>query len=182
MGTSGSGLGLSVVYGIIKDHRGYYDIFSEVGKGTEFVFYLPASDEQPHVMQKTEQSLEGDATILVIDDDKSQRELTCQLLSSLGYKVHEAENGHHALDFLKENAVDLAVIDMIMETDFDGMDTYREIIKIHPTQKAIIVSGFSETGRVQTMQQLGAGEYIRKPFTLNRIGEAIKKALNSNEK
>ena len=181
MGTSGSGLGLSVVYGIAKDHKGYYDINSEVGKGTEFIFYFPIMTKGKETEFIREMDITGTETILVVDDVKDQRDVSCELLDSLGYKVHKTANGHEALQFLKENEVDLVILDMIMEKDFDGLDTYTEIIEIRPDQKAIITSGFSATDRVLKMQKLGAGQYIKKPFTLKTIGEAVRIELDKKE-
>jgi len=178
MGTSGSGLGLSVVYGIIKDHKGYYDVFSTVEEGTEFVLYFPVCEEAPGKEPDTVTNVEGSETVLVVDDVEEQREIASELLSSLGYKVETVQNGSEAIEYLKDNRVDIIVLDMIMEKDFDGLDTYREIIKLYPGQKAIIVSGFSPTDRVDEMQRLGAGLYVKKPYTLTIISKAIREELD----
>ncbi len=178
MGLSGSGLGLSVVYGIVKDHRGYYDIFSDIGQGTEFVLYFPVTDQSEKSTNGNGRIYSGTESILVVDDITEQRDVAYELLSSVGYKVETVENGHKALEYLSKNSVDIIVLDMIMEKDFDGLDTYREILKLHPGQKAIIVSGFSATDRVREIQKLGAGPYIKKPFTLRTIGKAIREELD----
>ncbi len=181
MGSSGSGLGLSVVYGILKDHKGYYDIFSEVGRGTEFVLYFPVCKEEVNRPDKIESDFGGTESILVIDDVPEQREIASDLLSSLGYKVNTAENGRAAVEYLKKNKADIILLDMIMEKDFDGLDTYREIIKIHPGQKAIIVSGFSATHRVNKAMDLGAGNYIRKPYSRDQLAQAIRAELDKKQ-
>jgi two-component system, cell cycle sensor histidine kinase and response regulator CckA len=178
MGRSGSGLGLSVVYGIIKDHNGYYDILSEVGKGTEFILYFPVSKKSVAAAVIEKKQNRGTESVLVVDDEENQREIARALLSSLGYNVETAANGHHAVEYLKSHTADIIILDMIMENDFDGLDTYREIIKIHPSQKAIIASGFSTTRRVDEMQKLGAGQYIRKPYTRDNISKAIREELD----
>jgi len=178
MGSSGSGLGLSVVYGIIKDHRAHYDIFSEIGQGTEFIFYFPITKQMERTSNNVEKIRGGTERVLVVDDIAEQREIAVELLGSLGYKVHTAENGRKALEYLSKHSVDMVVLDMIMEKDFDGLDTYREILNLHPGQKAVIVSGFSATERVRETQDLGAGEYIKKPFTLDTIGHTIRKELD----
>ena len=113
-----------------------------------------------------------------MDDEATQRELAFAILSSLGYKVETAKNGHEALIHLSNKQVDVVVLDMIMEEGFDGLDTYREILKIRPQQKAIIVSGFSVTERVSQMQQLGAGAYVSKPYTSKQIARAIRAELD----
>jgi len=184
MGSSGSGLGLSVVYGIVKDHKGYYDINSTPSAGTEFILYFPLCDvnEDQHIAN--EEKFDGCETVLVIDDVEEQREIARELLSSLGYRVSTVNNGREAIKYLKTNSTDIIILDMIMEKDFDGLDTYEEILKIHPAQKAVIVSGFSATDRVNQMMELGAGEYIKKPYSLRQrvnqmmelgAGEYIKK-------
>jgi len=179
MGTSGSGLGLSVVYGIVKDHKAYYDILSDVGKGTEFILYFPVGDDK--IKQDTAtatQEIYGAETILVVDDIEEQREMAAELLASMNYQVATARNGREAVKYLRNHQVDLVMLDMIMENDFDGLDTYREVIKIHPGQKALVVSGFSATDRVQEMKRLGAGEYIKKPYTRETLGRAVRNTLN----
>jgi CheY-like chemotaxis protein len=181
MGSSGSGLGLSVVYGVVKDHKGYYDILSEIGKGTEFILYFPLTEATVRVRHQPSQELRGSESVLVVDDDDSQREMATELLASLGYRVTSAANGHEALDCLRKQPVDLVMLDMIMERDFDGLDTYREILKIRPAQKAIIVSGFSSTDRVLEMQELGAGQYVKKPYTRNVLASALRAELDRTE-
>jgi PAS domain S-box-containing protein len=181
MGTSGSGLGLSVVYGVVKDHKGYYDILSEVGRGTEFILYFPLTGATTELRYQPTQELRGTESVLVVDDDGSQREMATDLLTSLGYRVMSAANGHEALAYLQKQPVDIIMLDMIMEKDFDGLDTYREILKIRPAQKAIVVSGFSSTDRVLEMQKLGAGMYVKKPYTIRMLASALRDELDRTE-
>lgn len=178
MGSSGSGLGLSVVYGIVKDHNGYYDIFSKVGEGTEFVLYFPVCNKSVEEKSNVASNYKGSETILVIDDVEEQRIIASELLTSLGYRVESVCGGREAVKYLKNNSVDIILLDMIMEDDFDGLDTYREIIKLHPGQKAVIASGYSATDRVNKTQQLGAGRYIKKPYSRDTIGQAIREELD----
>jgi two-component system cell cycle sensor histidine kinase/response regulator CckA len=96
----------------------------------------------------------------------------------LGYSVTAVSSGEEAVRFLQENSVDLVLLDMIMEPGIDGLETYRRILELHPKQKAIIVSGFSETERVKEAQRLGAGAYVKKPFLLEKIGRAVKNELD----
>jgi PAS domain S-box-containing protein len=177
MGASGSGLGLAVVYGIIKDHKGYYDILSELGKGTEFLLYFPVSHQAAVATPPANTDLEGTGTILVVDDVPEQREIAEQILISLGYQVAAAASGREALAHITDRPVDLIVLDMILERDLDGLDTYREILKLNPSQKAIIVSGFAATDRVSQMQAMGAGVYLKKPYIRQQLAEAVKQEM-----
>jgi len=180
MGRSGTGLGLAVVWGMVKDHNGYIDVLSTEGKGTTLTLYFPA----------TRQGLDGDKqqssitdymgnaeSILVVDDVKGQREIACGILKKLGYSVRSVSNGEEAIAYMRENSADLLVLDMIMDPDIDGLETYKKILELHPGQKAIIASGFSETERVKEAQRLGAGEYIKKPYTVEKIGLAVRAEL-----
>jgi two-component system cell cycle sensor histidine kinase/response regulator CckA len=178
MGRSGSGLGLSVVYGIVKDHKGYYDVVSEIGKGTEFIIYFPVATTVEPVTPEVDRDYRGQEEVLVVDDSEEQLELAKELISSFGYRIVTSRNGHEAIDYLRNHRVDLVVLDMIMERNFDGLDTYREIVKIHPGQRAIIASGFSPTKRVVEMRELGAGEYVKKPYTREAIGKAVRAELD----
>jgi two-component system cell cycle sensor histidine kinase/response regulator CckA len=117
-------------------------------------------------------------SILVVDDVKEQRELAARMLGTLDYRVTAAASGEEAVDLLKAIAVDLVVLDMIMEPGMDGLDTYRKIIEIRPGQKAIIVSGFAETERVIEAQSLGVGAYVRKPYVKERLGLAVRKEID----
>jgi len=178
MGSSGSGLGLSVVYGILKDHKGYYDINSKVNIGTEFILYFPACKQE--AVKKTEAcgNYSGSEKILIVDDVAEQREIASEILANFGYRVERAACGREAIEICRKNTYDLIIMDMIMEKDFDGLDTYREIININPGQKAIIVSGFSASDRVNQTIQLGAGQYIKKPYTINQLGQAVRDELD----
>ena len=120
-------------------------------------------------------------TILIVDDVRDQRELASSMLIKLGYSAKAVSSGEEAIDYLKNNSTLLVLLDMIMDPGIDGLDTYRQIIKLHPKQKAIIASGFSETKRVKEAQKLGAGQYVKKPYTLEKIGIAVKNELASGE-
>jgi CheY-like chemotaxis protein len=119
----------------------------------------------------------GGETILVVDDLASQRDISCHLLDTLGYQTEAVASGEEAVEYMQNRSVDLILLDMIMDPGINGRETYERIIKIHPNQKAIIVSGFTETDEVKKAQQLGAGRYIKKPFTIETIGLAVKEEL-----
>ena len=180
MGRSGTGLGLAVVWGIVKDHDGHIDVQSKYGKGSTFTIYFPATREELAGDQRKispEHYMGRGESILVVDDVKEQREVAASMLTRLGYKVHAVSSGEEAVDYLKTHTMDLLVLDMIMDPGIDGLETYRRVLEINPKQKAVIVSGYSETGRVKKAQELGAGFYVRKPYLLEKIGLAIRNEL-----
>jgi two-component system, cell cycle sensor histidine kinase and response regulator CckA len=180
MGRSGTGLGMAVVWGTVKDHKGYIDVKSTEGKGSTFTLYFPESREKMAKNESisTDEDYMGKGeSILVVDDVKEQIELALTMLTTLGYSAHAASSGEEAVEYLKEHTVDLIVLDMVMDPGMDGLDTYKKIIKMHPQQKAIIASGFSETDRVKEAQRLGAGAYVKKPYTLEKIGISVRDEL-----
>ena len=181
MGRSGTGLGLTIVWGTVKDHNGYIDVQTEVGQGTTFTLYFPATREDLSEQEQKvpiEQFIGNGESVLVIDDVAEQREVAAGLLTRLGYKVHSVSSGEEAVEYLKGNKADILVLDMIMAPGIDGLETYQWILKVNPKQKAIIVSGFSETERVKKAQKLGAGAYVKKPYILEKIGMAIRDEIN----
>ncbi|MDD5712516.1 MAG: PAS domain S-box protein [Smithellaceae bacterium] len=182
MGRSGTGLGLTVVWGTVKDHDGYIDVQSKVGEGSVFSIYLPVTREKE--MTEGERPIPPEEyrgngeQILIVDDMGEQRELIQIMLGKLGYRVAAVGSGEEAVQYLKNNKCDLIILDMILGTGLDGLDTYRRIKEINPGQKAVIVSGFSETERVKKAQELGAGPYVRKPYIMEKIGLAVRKELD----
>ncbi len=182
MGRSGTGLGMAVVWGTIQDHQGYINIKSELNRGTIFELFFPAT-EAPRLQEQTVSPLTflrgNQETILIVDDMKEQIEIATVILKKLGYTPVSVSSGEDAVTYLKTHSVDLIILDMIMDPGMDGLDTYREIIEIHPRQKAVIASGYAENDRVKTLQKLGAGAYIKKPYTIENIGQAINEALRS---
>ena len=179
MGRSGTGLGLAVVWNTVQDHDGYIKVKTSKN-GTVFELYFPVT--------RDEVVIEGDAVpvddylgngekILVVDDEQRQREIACGILTKLGYIAEAASSGEDAVEYLKKQSVDLIVLDMIMPKGINGRETYKRIIKIHPGQKAIIASGYAETPDVKKAQKLGAGRYIKKPYTIGKIGLAVKEEL-----
>ena len=99
------------------------------------------------------------------------------MLDALGYKTQAVSSGKEAVEYLKEHSIDLILLDMIMDPGINGRETYEQIIKIHPNQKAIIASGFAETDDVKEAQKIGAGKYLKKPLTLEKIGIAVRDEL-----
>jgi DNA-binding NtrC family response regulator len=113
----------------------------------------------------------------VVDDEENQREIALGLLTRLGYKAEAVSSGEEAVEYLKENTVDLIVLDMIMPKGMNGRETYEAVIGIHPGQKAVIASGFARTEEVKAAQILGAGRYIKKPYTMETLGLAVRGEL-----
>jgi PAS domain S-box-containing protein len=183
MGRSGTGLGMAVVWGTVKDHKGYIDVQSTDGKGTTFTLYFPITRME---ISKDESSLSiedymgSGELILVVDDVEEQREIASEMLRKLGYSVESAASGEEAVEYMENNTTDLIILDMIMEPGINGRETYENILKYHPNQKAIIASGFSETDDVKKAQELGAGKYIKKPYILEKIGLAVRDELARN--
>jgi two-component system, cell cycle sensor histidine kinase and response regulator CckA len=182
MGRSGSGLGMAVVWGTVKDHSGYIDARSVQGEGTVFDLYFPISRQ---AMEPAAEALPMDRyrgageSVLVVDDIKEQRDLAEFILKKLNYRVETVASGEEAVGYVRQTPVDILVLDMIMTAEMDGLETYRQILAVAPGQKAIIASGFSESERVLEAQRLGAGRYIRKPYRMEQIGVALREQLDN---
>ncbi|MFN2354171.1 MAG: ATP-binding protein [Desulfopila sp.] len=180
MGRSGTGLGMSVVWGTVKDHKGYIEVTSEKDEGAVFTLYFPASrdelnQEEPTTLPTLRKG-RGEK-ILVVDDVEEQLIIATSILQRLGYTVETAASGEQAIEMVEGAAYHVIILDMIMDPGMDGLTTYGKILDINPSQKAIIASGFSETWRVRRTMELGAGSYIKKPYTIETLAAAIQKEL-----
>lgn len=181
MGRSGTGLGLAVVWGTVKDHHGYIEVKSSDNEGTVFNLYLPATSKavtQENLPSPIERFRGRGESILVVDDVKEQRDIAFRFLSALNYSVAVVSSGEEALDYLKDKKVELLLLDMIMDPGLNGLETYKRVLEMHPRQKAIIASGYSETELVHEAQKLGAGQYLKKPYNLEHIGMAARRELS----
>ena len=166
MGRSGTGLGLAVVWNVVQDHKGYIDVTSNEN-GTTFELFFPITRKK--ISERKDLSipfkdLKGDGEkiwLLMMSQAKEIYPVGCWKPSAMITKA--VSSGEEAVEYLKENTVNLILLDMIMDPGINGRETYERIIKIHPNQKAIIVSGFAETDDVKETQKLGAGKYIKKP-------------------
>ncbi|MEN8141269.1 MAG: response regulator [Thermodesulfobacteriota bacterium] len=179
MGQSGTGLGLAVVWNTMEDHEGR--IFVESGaQGTSFHLYFPISndDEAIPISHDMGAKLTGNGErILVVDDEPQLRDIAAQILQALGYTVDSVCSGELAIKFVIEQPVDLLVIDMLMEPGMNGRQTFAEIRAINPEQRAIIASGYSDSDDVKEALRLGAGGFIKKPYSMAKLGRAVKDAL-----
>lgn len=179
MGKSGTGLGLTIVWNTVLDHDGKVFIQSSE-QGTIFQLYFPVSNQE--TAAKTQDDLSETYTgnqehILVVDDEPQLRHLAEKILTALGYRVDTVSSGEMAIEFIKKTPVDLIVLDMLMDPGINGRQTYEEVIKIYPAQKALISSGFSKNHEIKKALDLGVGGFIKKPYSINQMGRSIKKIL-----
>ena len=183
MGRSGTGLGLAVVWNTVQDHDGYINIRSNE-QGTEFEIMIPATRKKMEIEKRHvhQQDYRGNGElVLVVDDEKNQRIIACELLKRLGYMTEAVSSGEEAVEYLKTHSVDLILLDMIMPKGINGRETYEQMIKIYPEQKAIIVSGFAETEDVKETRKSGAGKYLKKPYTMEELGIAVRGELDKHK-
>lgn len=184
MGRSGTGLGMAVVWGTIKDHNAYIDLQSTEGKGTTCTLYFPVTRTKAtrdDSILSIEDYMGKGESILIVDDVAEQREIASRMLKKLGYSVFSVQSGEEAVDYMNHNSAELVVLDMIMDPGIDGLETYKRIVELHPGQAAIIASGYSETEHVKEAKKLGAGAYLQKPYHLEGIGLVVKNELDKKQ-
>lgn len=182
IGRSGTGLGMTVVWGTVKDHGGYLDLESSPENGTTITLFLPAQEDdriQPPAAEPMPDALKhgNGEMILLVDDVLEQRSLGETILVNLGYKVTTVASGEEAVSLLKKMQIDLILLDMIMEPGMDGLETYQSILKIRSDQKVIIISGYSETERINKALKLGVSTYVKKPYGLEELATKIHNVL-----
>lgn len=183
-GKSGTGLGLALVYNTTKEHGGGIDVASRPGEGTKFRLFFPATR-----MQKTNDKQEvpfidlmgSGESILVVDDMPDQLEILMRMLSRLKYSVTVANSGEEALAIFSSSSFDLVILDMIMDPGIDGCETFRRMLAIKPGQRAIIASGFSESDQVRTAMELGAGNFVKKPYSFETIAVTVSEMLRKSK-
>ncbi len=173
----GTGLGLASVYGIIKNHSGYINVYSEVGQGTSFAIYLPASVKavQPEVKTVAPTVVTGNGTILLIDDEKMIIDVGQELLQELGYDVLTASSGQDAIEIYRQKSaqIDLVIMDLIMP-GMSGGETYDRLKKINTRVKVLLSSGYSINGQAAKIIERGCDGFIQKPFNINQLSEKIQ--------
>lgn len=175
----GTGLGLAMVYGIMKGHQGSINVYSEKGEGTSFHLYFPISEKELALEEAVEKTVEGGTeTILIVEDEESVLTVAKNMMTSLGYRVFAAHNGRDAVEiYKKENQViDLVMLDMIMP-GMSGGETFDQLKAIKPDIKAILCSGYSMNEQTKQIMERGCRFFLQKPFSIYDLSEKIRKAL-----
>jgi len=177
----GTGLGLSMVYGIIKNHNGHINCYSEPGKGTTFTIYLPVTEKKTRKKETKEEIITGSETIMVVDDEEELRYLIKAQLNKLGYNVILASNGKEAVEIYKnnKNEIDIVLLDIVMPKQ-SGRETYRKLKDINKDVKVILMSGFSRNGRAAEILKEGVLRFLQKPFKMKELSESIIETLKYN--
>jgi two-component system, cell cycle sensor histidine kinase and response regulator CckA len=176
----GTGLGLASAYGIIRNHGGIINVYSEKGHGTTFTLYLPASDKDAAETTPAEAILStGDETILIVDDEQTNTEAVKELLEILGYHVLTAESGMKAIELYKRHTKDikLVILDMVMP-EMNGKDTLKSLMEIDKSVCVLLASGYSINGEAKTIIDLGCKGFIQKPFRVEELSQKIREVLD----
>ena len=183
----GTGLGLSMVFRIIKDHGGWVDVISEVDKGTAMQIYLPADPSaktQSIGVSGVDKTIPGGSeTILFADDEESLRNMGRVFLERLGYQVIVAQDGQEAVDLYKDNfkTIQAIILDMTMPR-LTGRQTLKRILQINPEAKVILASGFTSEGTAKELMQEGASDFLPKPYTIFPLAQMLRKVIEKNNK
>ena len=182
--STGNGLGLSVCYSIIKKHNGFIEVFSEVGKGTTFKIYLPATDKEVHKEdQKVDEVTSGSARILVMDDEELIQSICKEILINMGHKVETVSSGEEAIKIFKERfdskeKFDLVIMDLTIPGGLGGKDTLVEIKRIDPSVKAIVVSGYSNDPVMANYKEYGFDDMLTKPYKFEDLTITVNRILS----
>ncbi len=178
----GTGLGLASAYGIIKNHDGIINVYSERGKGTTFAIYLPATGMAEIVGEKSDRSpLRGTETVMIVDDEEMVLEVARELLEELGYRTLVARSGLEAVDiYLQEqDKIDVVILDMIMP-GMSGGETYNEIRQMNPKIKALLASGYSKDEKASKILRCGCNGFIQKPFNMEELSRKLRELLDGD--
>jgi CheY-like chemotaxis protein len=174
------GLGVASVYGIIKGHDGYIDVDSGLGRGTTFTIYLPATDEKVEkTIEPAQQIVEGNGTILLVDDEDRVIDVGTKVPKKLGYTVLEARSGKEAIEIYKENKdkIALVLLDMVMPR-MGGGEAYDRMKEINPNVKVLLSSGYSIDSEAKEILARGCDAFIQKPFGMQELSGMIREILD----
>lgn len=184
---SGTGLGLSTVYGIVKQTGGFVFVNSDAGRGAAFQIYLPRYQEADGVLPAradatepvTVKDLTGQGTIMLVEDDDPVRIFGARALRNKGYKVIEAKSGEAALDLIRdaEERIDLLITDVVMPR-MDGPGLVREVREIHPQLKVIFISGYTEDAFRQRLDSDSGIDFLAKPFSLKQLATKVRDVIS----
>jgi PAS domain S-box-containing protein len=179
----GSGLGLSIVYGIVQQHGGFIAVYSEPGLGTTFTVHLPLITEAgsaPAADSEATRMPAGTGTILIVDDESAIIKVASGILTACGYNVLSRQRGEDAVALYREmrNEISAVLLDMSMP-GMSGLDIFRELIVINPQVKVLLSSGFAEDERVTAARSSGVRGFIQKPYTASELSIAVWKILSS---
>ncbi len=174
----GTGLGLAVVYGIVRSHRGFIDVKSEQGKGSVFSVYIPVAecpDDDEAVVTTDAVFTRGKGTVLVVDDEAQVRDVMSRVLTGSGYRVLEVENGNSALSLFRERGkeIDLIVLDVVMPA-MGGPETFLRLKEIDPAVSVLVVTGFTTNGIAHELLENGADGFVEKPLDLKLFTDKVK--------
>ncbi|NCD32533.1 MAG: response regulator [Spartobacteria bacterium] len=174
---SGTGLGLSMAYNLVKQHGGSISVYSEVKTGSCFSIYLPVSNKDTviqHEKNVTDALTAGSGLVLVVDDEESLRMVAQEMLHDCGYETIEANNGRDALTLFKERKEDIrcVLLDMLMP-GISGQETYMQMKAIDPDVNVILTSGFRQDQRAQATMEAGAKAFLQKPYSISQLAEVI---------
>ncbi len=180
-GEKGTGLGLSQVYGFVERSKGVIKVYSELGHGSQFVFYFPRYQESAgneHPVEETNMlDIKGTETILLVDDESSLLYLNSEILTEQGYSVFCAERGHQALEILENESIDLVISDVIMP-EMDGYELAAFVQKKYPGVKIQLVSGFSDDRHINIPDDYLHQNLIHKPFKRQELLQKIRILLD----
>jgi len=175
----GTGLGLSAVYGMMKDHHGAIQVESEVNRGTCFKMYLPIADAKVvHDHRDISEELHGTGTVLIIDDEPVIRLTATKMLNRLGYNVLVAGDGKAGVEVYHQNRdrIGVVLLDMVMPR-MSGSDCLRRLREINPGVLVILCSGFTREARLRELWRDGVVAFVEKPYRLQTLARAVRDAL-----
>jgi two-component system, cell cycle sensor histidine kinase and response regulator CckA len=176
----GTGLGLASVFGIVKGHKGYIDVASELGRGTTFTLYFPAIDQAPIEPQRAKKAITpGCGVVLLVDDEATVLQASSRMLEKLGFMVYRAAGGQEAIDLFRQKAAefDVVILDIVMP-GISGEEVYRQIKQLRPETKVLVSSGYDYCGKMSEIVKGNSDGFIQKPYNLSELSSKLRETLN----